>query len=194
MGSTGHSPSEVMFDRRIRTTLPTLSKNNEPRMYDDDKVKVKHKTSQTRNEFYYNRRYSPRSLPTLKKGDQVRIKNEKDDAWGEPAVVVGTAKTTRSYDAQTETGILRRNRRHFLHIPRDEREKRKEDKDEVLGSTHKPTEEKSPLHINEESSRNAETSVETMPSPPAQNRMATRSEGVRTRSGRLSIPPDRLNL
>ena len=28
----------------------------------------------------------------------------------------------------------------------------------------------------------------------AQNRIATRSEGVRTRSGRLSIPSDRLNL
>ena len=163
-------------------------------MYDDDKVKAKHKTNQIRNDFYYNRRYSPWSLPTLTKGDQVRIKTEKNDAYGEPAVVVGTAKTPRSYDVQTETGILRRNRRHLLHIPRDKREKRKEDKDEVLGSTHKPTEEKSPPYINEESSRNAETPVETIPSPPAQNRMVTRSEGVRTRSGRLSIPLDRLNL
>ena len=96
VGSTGHSPSEVMLNRRFRTTLPMLSKNNEPWMCDDDKVKAKHKISQMRNEFYYNRRYSPRSLPNLKKGDQVRIKTEKNDAWGEPAVVVGTAKTPQS--------------------------------------------------------------------------------------------------
>jgi hypothetical protein len=87
VGSIGHSPSEVMLNRRIRTTLPTLSKNNEPRMYDGDKVKQKHEASQKSNEFYYNRRYSSRSLPVLKKGDQVRIKTEKDDVWGKPAVV-----------------------------------------------------------------------------------------------------------
>ena len=102
-------------------------------MCDDGKVKAKHKIGQMRNEFYYNRRYLPRSLPTLKKGDQVRIKTEKNDALGEPAIAVGTAKTPRSYDVQTETGIFRRKRRH-LHIPPDEREKRK----------MKPTEEKSP--------------------------------------------------
>ena len=101
-----------------------------------------------RREFYYNRRYSLQSLPTLKTGHQVRIKTEKNDAWGEPAVIVGTAKTPRSYDVQTETGILRRNRRHLLHIQRDERENRKEDKDEVLKSTNKPKEEKSSPHIN----------------------------------------------
>ena len=41
----------------------------------------------------------------------------------------------QSYDVQTETGILRRTRRHLLRIPQDKREKRKEDKDEVFGST-----------------------------------------------------------
>ena len=34
VGSTGHSPSEVMLNRRFRTTLPMLSKNNEPWMCD----------------------------------------------------------------------------------------------------------------------------------------------------------------
>ena len=123
VGSTGHSPSEVMLNRQISTTLPTLSKNNEPRTYDDDKVKAKHKASQMRNDFKYNRRYSPRSLPILKKENHVQIKTEKDDAWGKPAVVVGTTKTPRSYDVQTETGILLRNRKHLLrkHLTRRKR-------------------------------------------------------------------------
>ena len=105
----------------------------------------------------------------MKKGHQVRIKTGKTDTWREPAVVVETAKTPQSYDVQTETGILRRNRSHLLHIPRDKRENRKEDKYEVLKSTNKSKEEKSPPHINEESSCNAETTVEMAPSPPAQN-------------------------
>jgi ribosomal protein L21E len=47
-------------------------------MYDGDKVKQKHEASQKSNKFYYNRpSNSSRSLPVLKKGDQVQIKIEK---------------------------------------------------------------------------------------------------------------------
>ena len=130
------------------------------------------------------------------------MKTEKDGTWGKPAVVVGTAKTPRSYDIQTESGILRRNRKHLQRIPRDERGKREEDKDEVPGNTHKPTEEcrrnpddENVFDTTEESSCNAETPIETIPTPPVHNRItAKRSEGIQTRSGRRSVPPDRLNL
>ena len=128
--SIGHSPSEVMMNRRIRTTLPSLSKNNETRMYDAKKVQEKHKASQQKNEFYYNRRYSPSSLPILKKGDRDQIRTEKD-ARGKQAIVVGAAKTPRSYDIQTKNGVVRRNRKHLQRVLRDEREKRQEIKDEA---------------------------------------------------------------
>jgi hypothetical protein len=91
-----------MLNLQIRTTLPTLSKNNEPHMYDGDKVKQKHEASQKSNKFYYNRRYSSRSLPVLKKGDQ----DKKGNAWGRLAIVVGTANTPSSYDVQTESAVL----------------------------------------------------------------------------------------
>ena len=166
-------------------------------MYDGDKVKQKHEASQKSNKFYYNRRYSSRSLPVLKKGDQVRIKTEKDDVWGKPAVVVGTTNTPRSYDVQTETGVLRRNRRHLLRIPRDEREKR-----EIPRSTHKKENNRNPDHENPVETIPAEpiqnpdneSPVETMPAEPTRSRITGRAEGTRTRSGRLSIPPDRLHL
>ena len=112
-----------MLNRRITTTLPKSPKNIEPRVYDEDKVKKKQEASQRSNEFYYNRKHSSRPLAVLKKGDQVRIKTGKDDEWGRPAVVIGTANTPRSYNVQTETGVVRRNRRHLLHVPRDERER-----------------------------------------------------------------------
>ena len=194
--SIGHSPSEVMMNRRIRTTLPSLSKNNETRMYDAKKVQEKHKASQQKNEFYYNRRYSPSSLPILKKGDRARIRTEKDHAWGKQAIVVGAAKTPRSYDIQTENGVVRRNRKHIQRVPRDEREKRQEIKDEVLRNNviendncNPDREISSPQFNYEENSSIIET-----PNESAQNRVAVRHDGTRTRSGRLSIPPDRLNL
>ena len=154
------------------------------------------KQASGKNEIYYNRRYSPSSLPILKKGDRVRIRTEKDHAWGKQAIVVGAAKTPRSYDIQTENGVVRRNRKHIQRVPRDEREKRQEIKDEVLRNNviendncNPDREISSPQFNYEENSGIIET-----PNQSTQNRVAVRPEGTRTRSGRLSIPPHRLNL
>ena len=138
VGSIGYSPSEVMLNRPSRTTLPTLPKNIEPRVYDEDKVKKKQEASQRSNEFYYNRRHSSRPLPVLKKGDQVWIKTGKDDEWSRPAVMIGTTNTPRSYIVQTETDVVRRNRRHLLRVPRDERERCNEENEEVPQNTPEP--------------------------------------------------------
>ena len=185
VGSIGYSPSEVMLNRRIRTTLPTLPKNIEPRVYDEDKVKKKHEASQRSNEFYYNRRYSSRPLPVLKKGDQVRIKTGKDDEWGRPAVVIGTTNTPRSYNVQTETGVVRRNRRNLLRVPRDERERCNEEDEGVPQNTPEP------MVLNNQSP-DCESPVES--TEPTSRSIPDNSEGTRTRSARLSKPPDRLNL
>ena len=174
VGSIGYSPSEVMLNRRIRTTLPTLPKNIEPRVYDEDKVKKKHEASQRSNEFYYNR-----------KGDQVRIKTGKDDEWGRPAVVIGTTNTPRSYNVQTETGVVRRNRRNLLRVPRDERERCNEEDEGVPQNTPEP------MVLNNQNT-DCESPVES--TEPTSRSIPDNSEGTRTRSARLSKPPDRLNL
>ena len=193
----GHSPSEVMMNRRIRTTLPSLS-NNEARTYDGNKVREKHKASQQKNEFYYNRRYSPSSLPSLKKGDTVRIRTEKDDAWGKQAIVVVAAKTPRSYDIQTENGVVRRNRKHLLHVPWDEGKKRQENRDETRRNDviENDTESSSPQfnHENKNQTIEENNGITEANNESTRNRVAVGLEGNRTRSGRLSIPPDRLNL
>lgn len=192
LGSTGYSPSEVMLNRKIRTTLPMLPEKTKTCPYDKDVVKRKHEASQRSNEFYYNRRHSSRPLPVLKKGDQVRIKTEIDDKWSPPAVVVGIAKSPRSYNVQTETGVVRRNRRHLLRIPRDESEKI----DEENGSVpQKPTQSTSAFQNSTQPT--SAVSLDQEPNLHRRDEPTTISNnpvGIRTRSGRISKPPDRLNL
>ena len=181
LGSTGYSPSEVMLNRKIRTTLPMLPKKTKPCLYDEDVVKRKHEASQRNNEFYYNRRHSSRPLCILKKGDQVRIKTEIDKKWSQPAVVVSCANTPRSYNVRTETAVVRRNRRHLLHIPRVERGKSGE---KGKGAPQNPSQSASAVSHDQ----NPEVYCGEEPT------ISNASEGTRTRSGRISKPPSRLNL
>ena len=104
-----------------------------------------------------------------------------DGAWGDSAVVIGIAKTPRCYDLQTETGILRRNRKHPVRIPRDKRST-----DKLTEQCTRSPDFESPFDTIKESSCNAETPIETIPAQPVQNRINDeRSEGIQT-----SIPPD----
>ena len=93
-------------------------------------------------------------MASFEEGKSSSNQNQKDDAWGKPAVVVGTANTPRSRDVQIETGVLR--------IPRNEREKREEENDEIPRSTHKAI---------EKNNRNPdnESPVETIPAESTQN-------------------------
>ena len=114
----------------------------------------------------------------------VRIKTENDKKWSEPAVVIGTADTPRSYGVQTDNGVLQRNRRQLLRVPRDEREKY----DEEIS-----------LEYEEASHTVSEPTVPTSQNSNDQSSVNSRSErdnltGTRTRSGRLIKPPERLNL
>ena len=178
--STDHSPSEVVLNRRIKIALLMLSKNNEPRLCVDDEMKAKHKASLMRNEFHNNKRYSPRSLPILEKGDQVRIKTDKDDARGKAS--------TRSWNSKDTSILWRTNRAgdafHEFHETKEKNVTKIKMK--YLGAITKLQRRKAPMtHW-----RNAET----IPTHLVQNRIVPRSEGVRTRSGSQGIPPDRLNL
>ena len=113
--ATGYSPSEIMLQRQIRTTPPTLPAKYKP--IDKSKLEQKHNDSQERNQFYYKRRNAVRPLPELMAGDQVRIRTPEDKHWSEPATVVGDAGTPRSYIVKTPRETLRRNRKHLQLIP-----------------------------------------------------------------------------
>ena len=161
--STGYSPAEIMMNRQIRTTLPSLPRSANAERYDPVVVKERDAASKLKAEYFFNRRHSASPLPTLQPGDTVRIKTDKEKEWSDEATVVGEAESPRSFRVQTSKGILRRNRRHLMAVPGTE---------DMTG----PQEETSP----------PETQVQERSIPP--------SEGVRTRSGRLVKPPDRLDI
>ena len=116
---------------------------------------------------YY--RCSNKPLPCLQPGDTVRYR--RDNEW-HPARIVSQSSTPRSYMLQTTSGKIRRNRRdilrtnepqHYIEIPPME--------DTTL------VKQRIPSHTQQEPQ-----------GPPPEHRITE----YRTRSGRLSKPPNRL--
>uniref|UniRef100_A0A3Q0S4A5 Integrase catalytic domain-containing protein n=1 Tax=Amphilophus citrinellus TaxID=61819 RepID=A0A3Q0S4A5_AMPCI len=100
--TTGVSPAELLMGRKIRTTLPTLEKNLQP------------KWPNRKTAFYYNRRHGARPLSPLRPGDAVVTKLDQERTWVTPAVVDKECVTPRSYLIHTPHGTLFwRNRRHL---------------------------------------------------------------------------------
>ena len=107
-----------MMGRNIRTALPATSSYLEPRWPPDESVREHDDVNKARNEYYYNKRHGARPLPPLVPGDSVRIKDDTQKQWSEPATIIGDAGAPRSYIVRTSRGgELRRNRRHLSQIP-----------------------------------------------------------------------------
>ena len=103
--STKISPAEIMLNRKMRTTLPMLTKTLEHKVHDKPKIQREHAEAQQRN--VYNRRHGSKPLPTLEEGQTVRVKTKKDSNWSEAAVVLSKADSPRSYIVQTNKGTVR---------------------------------------------------------------------------------------
>ena len=99
------SPAQIMFNRSIKTKLPTCSELLEPKINDDIRPQLQ-KNQQTQKR-YYDR--SAKELEPLHEGDSILIR--KNGTW-EPAQVITPHPTPRSYVIRDANGsILRRNRR-----------------------------------------------------------------------------------
>jgi transposase InsO family protein len=116
--STGVSPAELLMGRKIRTTLPTLESNLQPRRPNKQSIAAKDASEKRKQTYYYNQRHGVRNLPTLRAGDHVLTRLDHQKSWVTPAVVTGESITPRSYLVETEQGArLRRNRRHLQVVP-----------------------------------------------------------------------------
>uniref|UniRef100_A0A3Q2XG39 Integrase catalytic domain-containing protein n=1 Tax=Hippocampus comes TaxID=109280 RepID=A0A3Q2XG39_HIPCM len=112
--TTGVSPAELLMGRKIKTTLPTLEANLQPKWPDLDTVRERDAAEKKLQALHYNRRHGARPLPDLHPGDRVSTKLDHEKGWTTPAVVSGACDTPRSYLISTEKGtVLRRNRRHL---------------------------------------------------------------------------------
>lgn len=65
--------------RKIRTTLPTLKKNLQPKWPNRLQVRETNASAKTQQAFYFN--HGVRELPELKLGDEVLMKLDSEKLW-----------------------------------------------------------------------------------------------------------------
>ncbi len=105
------SPVQLLMSRRLRSVLPSTEKQLQPELVCRSTVHSRREVCQTRQTLYYDK--TAKAQPALPAGAAVRFQLP-TGKW-EPATVVDSAGTQRSYNILTEEGqVLRRNRRHLL--------------------------------------------------------------------------------
>ena len=107
----GYSPSELLMNRRLRTTVPTLGYNLHPSVPNYPQLRAMEERDKQKQKSDFDRRHASRSLHQLMPGDQVWI----DDQNLRGSIV--KEYSPRSYLVETERGTLRRNRRQLKFLP-----------------------------------------------------------------------------
>ena len=111
----GYSPAEMLFGRKIRTTVSVSSDQLKPSWPDVEKIREHQQKSKLSQMHRYNARYRSTDLPELKVGDSAWVVDQKT-----PAVVTKKDTTPMSYTVNTEAGTtIRRNRRHLVSTSSD---------------------------------------------------------------------------
>ena len=109
--ATKVTPSQLMMGRLIRTTVPTLETNLQPKWPNKEAVRKTDDKVKSANKYFFYKRHGVNKLPTLERGDQVKLKIDEEKVWNTSATVVSNDLHDRSYIVQTPNGTLRRNRR-----------------------------------------------------------------------------------
>ena len=110
--SNGFSPDELLFNRRIRTTLPSVQifKYTEA---GHETLKEKERKSREHSKQHYDRIHRARSKSPLETGDNIVLGDSR--AKGK---VIRKHSTPRSYWIRNDTGsLIRRNRRDLIREP-----------------------------------------------------------------------------
>ena len=102
-----YSPAEMLFGRQLRSKVPRLASSLIPRKCEAKEELVRRQELQ---KSYHDR--GTRSLPPLNSGDKVVVRTDKQASW-EPAVVVDSHPSPRSYVIDDGHQLLRRNRVHL---------------------------------------------------------------------------------
>ena len=108
----GASPAELMFGRKIRTTLPVTHRSLSQKPIEEEELRERDAIWKQRQKSNFDRRHGARPLSELQPDEPVLIKLDNEKGWQLPAKVVEKC-APRSYMVQTPTGQLRRNRRHL---------------------------------------------------------------------------------
>ncbi len=159
----GHSPAELLMSRKLRTTLPTSREQRKPRVPDHQALRERDDRIKSAQKENHDRHHGVRDLPTLVPGDTIWMPDRNTEAE------VVKEVQPRSYEVKTPDGTFRRNRRSLLALPQSLEQ-------EMTAVTTPPERVVQP---------------EPVVQPPATPMVE--QAPVRTRSGRVVKPPDRLD-
>ncbi|UYV82065.1 hypothetical protein LAZ67_21000644 [Cordylochernes scorpioides] len=168
----GYSPAELCMKRKLRTTVPISPVQLQSRIPDLENLEMREKDQRHKKKTHFDIHHRARELPHLDKGTRVWVKDSRV-----PGVVLEDAGTPRSYIVNSPKGILRINRFHLLPNPQGEKI---DMEDEEMESP-----EMSQCFTSTEDNTTCDSEPRTFQRSP---------EPVKTRSGRVIKPPDRLNL
>jgi hypothetical protein len=147
------TPSQLLFNRQIKTKIPACVEHLRPRI--NHGVKDKLEARQERQTAYYDR--GARELTPLTEGENVLL--NRDNVW-ESAEVVGVHDTPRSYLVKDENDVILRRNRRFLRkssckVPTEIQEEIDKDDGVELrtGQGHRDETEVNPLPLRTRSGR-----------------------------------------
>lgn len=183
----GLSPAELLFGRRIRTTIPQITSWLTPEW---PYLKAFHKSDELAKRIQknnYDKRHRARAQPELKKGTEVWVRTGDTQTKGR---IIMTADTPRSYIVSTSEGITRKNHQHLTVVPGTQQGGQLEDDNETVAIEENNREDD--INRNEgnnnferaDDEENYQQLTQPNPSP-----IATRT---RSRTGIVVRPPDRL--
>ena len=111
----GYSPAELLMGRKMRTNIPILKEKLLPELPDYNTFKENDQKFKQLQKCNYDRRHAVHPLPSIPDKSKVWVTTENRQTSGQ---VVSRANTPRSYVVQTDSGTVRRNRRHLTAMPK----------------------------------------------------------------------------
>lgn len=167
----GYSPAQLLMGRQLRTTIPQLPASLLPRWPNVRGFKKAEKQLKEKQQLRYNLCHRARPLWPLQPGQNVWLPREE-----KRGTVVQKATTPRSYIIHTDEGQIRRNRTHLRPVHQLQPQV-------PLDKTVTTTE-----------SDNQVTHQLENTNTDNQRQTATPNTPYVTISGRVSRPPERLDL
>lgn len=107
----GRSPSELLMGRKVRTTLPLLQQQLVPEWNFLSEFEQKDKVHKRKQKENFDTRHRVKELSKLQEDDLVFVKTGKQTTSGTTA---SSLDTPRSYEVNTPTGQVRRNRQYLI--------------------------------------------------------------------------------
>ena len=112
--TTGSSPASALMGRRLRTRIPVLSKLLQPHTPDGE-MRIRDENAKNRYKRYLDQRHGAPLLLSRQNGQPVIVKRGKEEKRSGIVETGDSAK--RTYLIKTQTGMIRRNRKHIQCVP-----------------------------------------------------------------------------